>query len=240
MDENRIEVPNAGRDLLLRVGSVIVVVIGFFGLMYLLAGNVPDAEQSSYAAANTANATKGNLQPMANRKPEVDKALEDVDFTKNTYQILLDTELGKIKLDLYPDVAPGHCRNIIGLTKIGYYDGIIFHRVIKDFVCQVGCPQGDGTGGPGYKIKAEFNDKPHVAGTLSMARTNDPDSAGSQVFICLGRVPHLDNKYTVFGQTADKESLDNVLKFNKIRTAAGDRPVDNVTIKKATVIVTPK
>ena len=177
---------------------------------------------------------------MANRKAEVEKAQQTLDFNKNKYQLVLDTSMGKITLDMYPDVAPGHCRNIIGLAKIGFYDGIIFHRVIKDFVCQVGCPLGNGTGGPGYTIKAEFSDRPHNAGTLSMARTSDPNSAGSQFFICLGRVPHLDKQYTVFGQTADEDSLKNVLKFNSIKTGAGDRPVDEVKINKATVIVTPK
>ena len=116
----------------------------------------------------------------ANRKTEVDAAIADVDFSTNDYQIEFDTDAGKIILDLWPDVAPGHCRNIIGLTKIGYYDGIIFHRVISGFVIQAGCPEGRGTGGPGYKIDQEFNDRLHEAGVLSMARTNDPNSAGSQ------------------------------------------------------------
>src|SRR5580658_7254824 len=97
----------------------------------------------------------------ANRRAEVDKALADVDFSKNTYQVEFDTTEGMILLDVYPDVAPGHAKNLIGLTKIGYYDGIIFHRVISGFVIQVGCPEGNGTGGPGYKIPAEFNKTPH-------------------------------------------------------------------------------
>ncbi|MDG2358785.1 MAG: peptidylprolyl isomerase, partial [Planctomycetaceae bacterium] len=133
----------------------------------------------------------------ANRRAEVDEALADVDFDVNTYQIEFETTAGKMLLDLYPDVAPGHAKNIIGLTKIGYYDGIIFHRVIKDFVIQVGCPNGTGTGGPGYTIDAEFNEILHESGILSMARTSDPNSAGSQFFICMGRVPHLDRQYTV-------------------------------------------
>jgi cyclophilin family peptidyl-prolyl cis-trans isomerase len=127
------------------------------------------------------------------------------------------------------------------LTKIGYYDGIIFHRVIKDFVCQAGDPLGDGTGGPGYTIDAEFSNKPHVAGTLSMARKGgDDNSGGSQFFICLGRVPHLDKQYTVYGQTADDASLKNVMKFNSVATGAGDRPKEEIKINKARVIVTKK
>ena len=114
----------------------------------------------------------------ANRKAEVDAALKDVDFSQKSYQVEFDTTMGKITLDLYPDVAPGHVKNLIGLAKIGYYDGVTFHRVIKGFMIQGGCPQGTGTGGPGYTIKAEFNSRPHEPGTLSMARTSDPNSAG--------------------------------------------------------------
>lgn len=176
----------------------------------------------------------------ANRRAEVDAALKDVDFSKNKYQVQFETTLGNIVMDLYPDIAPGHCQNIIGLTKIGYYDGIIFHRVIPGFVAQVGCPRGNGTGGPGYTIKAEFNKTPHEAGTLSMARTSDPHSAGSQVFLCLDRVPHLDNQYTVFGKTADKASLDVLLKIGAVDTDRNDKPLKDVKIVKGTVLVTAK
>ncbi|WP_010588212.1 peptidylprolyl isomerase [Schlesneria paludicola] len=178
----------------------------------------------------------------ANRRAEVDKALADVDFSKNTYQVEFDTTAGKILLDVFPDVAPGHAKNLIGLTKIGFYDGIIFHRVISGFVIQVGCPQGTGTGGPGYRIPAEFNKTPHDAGVLSMARTSDPNSAGSQFFICLSRAgtASLDNQYTVFGKTADKDSLDVVLKIGAVETGSGDRPKKEVKITKGRVIATPK
>lgn len=180
------------------------------------------------------------MPQLPNRKSEVESAVADVDFDKNNYQVDLDTTIGTITLDLWPDVAPGHCKNLIGLAKIGFYDGILFHRVIKNFVCQVGCPLGTGTGGPGYNIDAEFNSNPHVPGVVSMARTSDPNSAGSQIFICLGRASHLDNQYTAFGKTADSESLDNVMKFNSIRTGPGDRPVEDVVINSAKVTVTSK
>ena len=173
------------------------------------------------------------------RRAEVDQALADVDFAKNKYQVVLDTTMGNIRLDVYPDVAPGHAKNLIGLAKIGFYDGIIFHRVIPGFVCQVGCPEGTGTGGPGYRVPAEFNSKLHEAGVLSMARTSDPNSAGSQFFICLGRVPHLDREYTVFGKTADQPSLDIVLKIGAVKTDSGDRPLQPVKIKTAKVEVQP-
>lgn len=176
----------------------------------------------------------------ANRQAEVQAAQQDIDFNANTYQIELDTTMGKILLDMYPDVAPGHVKNVLGLTKIGFYNGIIFHRVISGFMIQVGCPEGRGTGGPGYTIKQEFNSKLHEPGVLSMARTNDPNSAGSQFFICLERVPHLDRQYTVFGKTADQPSLDVVRKIGAVQTGAQDRPVKEVKINSAKVLVNPK
>ena len=173
---------------------------------------------------------------MASRKAEVDAAAKDLDFAKHKYQLVLDTTLGKITLDMDGDKAPGHVRNLLGLAKIGYYDGLIFHRIIKGFMIQGGCPQGTGTGGPGYTIKAEFNATPHDPGVLSMARTNDPNSAGSQFFICLEKAPHLDRQYTAFGKTADAESLAVVRAIGVVKTGAQDRPVTPVTITKATVV----
>ena len=175
-----------------------------------------------------------------NYREEVDAAVADIDFDKNNYQIELETTMGTILLDLWPDVAPEHVKNVFGLTKIGFYDGVIAHRIIPDFVVQIGCPQGTGTGGPGYTINAEFNDKKHEAGVLSMARTNDPNSAGSQFFICLSRVPHLDNQYTVFGKTANQESLDVVLKMGGVDTNSQDRPLEDVKVLSTKTIVTPK
>jgi peptidyl-prolyl cis-trans isomerase B (cyclophilin B) len=114
---------------------------------------------------------------------------------------------GVIKLELYPDVAPNHCAAMVDLIQKGYYDGLSFHRVVPGFVVQGGCPKGNGSGGPGYKLKAEFNERPHLTGTLAMARTPDPDSAGSQFYICLAPQPGLDREYTVFGQTTEGMDL---------------------------------
>ncbi|MBM4000103.1 MAG: peptidylprolyl isomerase [Planctomycetes bacterium] len=171
----------------------------------------------------------------ANRKSDVDAATADLDFAANTYRIEFDTTLGPIRLDLFPDAAPEHCRNLIGLSRIGYYDGLLFHRVIAGFMIQGGCPSGTGTGGPGYTIRAEFNRLPHEPGTLSMARTNDPNSAGSQFFLCLEKAPHLDRNYTVFGLTADPASLDTVRKIGRVPTGANDRPKTDVAIRTAKV-----
>ncbi len=175
----------------------------------------------------------------ANRKAEVEAAVQDVDFETTRYQIELETSQGPVTLDLWPEVAPGHCRNIIGLAKIGFYDGLTFHRIIPGFVIQGGCPEGTGTGGPGFQVAAEFNERPHEAGVLSMARSSDPNSAGSQFFLCLDRVPHLDRQYTAFGKTADQASLDVVLSIGNVPTGPGDRPLEDVTIKQARVVEQP-
>jgi peptidyl-prolyl cis-trans isomerase B (cyclophilin B) len=107
---------------------------------------------------------------------------------------------GVIEIELYPEDAPKTVENFITLTKKGFYNGLTFHRVVPGFVVQGGDPNGNGTGGPGYTIKAEFNKRHHLRGTVAMARSQDPDSAGSQFYICLAKQPSLDNNYTVFGQ----------------------------------------
>jgi len=120
-------------------------------------------------------------------------------------QVEIDTEFGTLTVELWNDVAPKHATNFIKLVDDGFYDGLTFHRIIPKFVIQGGCPQGDGTGGPGWTVKAEFNDRKHDKGVLSMARSSDPNSAGSQFFICLGRehCQHLDGQYTAFGTVID-------------------------------------
>jgi peptidyl-prolyl cis-trans isomerase B (cyclophilin B) len=176
---------------------------------------------------------------MKNRQKEVEAAQKDFDFSKNNYQLTFTTNRGDIRLNLYPDVAPGHVKNLLGLAKIGYYDGLSFHRIVKGFVIQGGCPSGTGTGGPGYTIDAEFNEKLHNPGTLSMARTSDPNSAGSQFFLCLERVPYLDRQYTVFGDAADQESIETIQAIGRSKTGPNDKPVEPIIIEKATVIEQP-
>jgi peptidyl-prolyl cis-trans isomerase B (cyclophilin B) len=168
-------------------------------------------------------------------KPQVDEVQKTFDFTKKNYKAELDTSKGPIRLTFLPDVAPGHVANFLALAKLGFYNGVTFHRIIKGFMIQGGCPQGTGTGGPGYQIKAEFNDTAHEPGVLSMARTNDPDTAGSQFFICLERKTHLDRQYTAFGRTADADSMATVRAIGGVKTGANDRPVEPVTIRKVTV-----
>ena len=143
---------------------------------------------------------------------------------------VIETSAGTIKFKFFPKEAPGHCRNFIALAQKGFYNNLIFHRVIEGFMIQGGCPKGTGTGGPGYQIKAEFNKKPHVDGTVSMARSNDPDSAGCQFFICLGKQAFLDGKYTAFGQVSD--GIDVVHAIGSTPTGAQDRPKQNQVMKK--------
>ena len=169
------------------------------------------------------------------KQAEVAAAVADLDFANKKYQVHLETSEGETQLDLFPEVAPEHCKNLIGLAKIGFYDGLIFHRVISDFMIQGGCPSGTGTGGPGYQINAEFNPTSHVEGVLSMARSADPNSAGSQFFICLADTPHLDGQYTAFGKATDA-SLDVVRKIGGTATKPGDRPVEDMKIVSAKVV----
>ncbi len=151
----------------------------------------------------------------------------------------MQTNKGPIRLTFLPEVAPGHVKNFLALARIGYYNGVTFHRIIKNFMIQGGCPNGTGTGGPGYTIAAEFNDTPHELGVLSMARISDPNSAGSQFFLCLGRHTHLDHEYTAFGRVADAESLATMKKIGEAPTR-GDKPVEKVVIEKVTVTEQPK
>ena len=126
---------------------------------------------------------------------------------------------GEIRIELYPEDAPKTVESFITLAKKGFYDGLTFHRVVPGFVAQGGDPKGDGTGGPGYTLKAEFNKRKHVRGTVAMARSQSPDSAGSQFYICFAPAPHLDNNYTVFGQvTSGMDVVDRIKLGDKMKT----------------------
>ena len=154
--------------------------------------------------------------------------------------VTIEMENGDImKAELYPEIAPNTVNNFISLVKQGYYDGIIFHRVIRGFMIQGGDPQGTGVGGPGYSIKGEFsgngfkNDLKHTPGVLSMARTMMPDTAGSQFFIMHETSPHLDGQYAGFGKVI--EGLDVVNKIAAVATDYMDKPLEPQVMKKVTV-----
>ena len=124
---------------------------------------------------------------------------------------------GEIRLELFPEDAPKTVENFVTLANKGFYSGLNFHRVVPDFVVQGGCPKGNGTGGPGYQIKAEFNKQKHVRGSVAMARSQDADSAGSQFYICYGTTPHLDGQYTVFGKVVSgMEHVDRIKQGDKM------------------------
>lgn len=154
--------------------------------------------------------------------------------------VTIEMENGDIiKAELYPEIAPNTVNNFISLANKGFYDGVIFHRVIAGFMIQGGDPEGTGIGGPGYSIKGEFshnnfpNDLKHTPGVLSMARTMVPDSAGSQFFIMHKTSPHLDGEYAGFGKVI--EGLDIVDKIATTRTDYSDRPLEKQMMKKVTV-----
>ncbi len=151
-------------------------------------------------------------------------------------QAVIETKLGSITLKFFPDVAPGHVKNFVDLAKKGFYDGTTFHRVIPGFMIQGGDPNSKnadksrhGMGGPGYTIKAEFNSRPHKRGTLSMARSSNPDSAGSQFFICVKDSAFLDRQYTVFGEVVSgMEVADKIVTQPR---DGNDNPNDRIEMK---------
>lgn len=154
--------------------------------------------------------------------------------------VTIEMENGdKIKAELYPETAPNTVNNFLSLIQDGYYNGLIFHRVINGFMIQGGCPEGSGMGGPGYSIKGEFsgngfeNDLKHTEGVLSMARSMAPDSAGSQFFIMHKTSPHLDGAYAAFGKVI--EGMDVVNKIATTNTDYSDRPLEEQDMKSVTV-----
>ena len=153
----------------------------------------------------------------------------------------LETTAGNMTIEFFTDKAPGHVDNFLKLVREGFYDGTHFHRIIEGFMIQGGCPNtkegaggAPGTGGPGYQIDAEFNDVHHERGVLSMARAQDPNSAGSQFFVCVADTPHLTGQYTAFGRVAVGQGV-----VDEIATLARDgrdRPLDDVVMTKVTIV----
>lgn len=158
---------------------------------------------------------------------------------KNPIVTITMKDGGVIRLELYPDVAPISVSNFISLIHKNFYDGLIFHRVIRGFMIQGGCPEGTGMGGPGYSIKGEFaqngveNNLKHTEGVLSMARSMDPDSAGSQFFIMHKNAPHLDGSYAAFGKVI--EGMEVVNSIAETATDYNDRPLEDQVMQSVTV-----
>lgn len=180
--------------------------------------SVAVSAQSAMSAPKTTTATKEEVKKMSGTKA------------------IIETKFGNITLKFFPDVAPGHVKNFVDLAQKGFYDKTTFHRVIPGFMIQGGDPNSKdankskhGQGGPGYTIKAEFNDKPHKRGTLSMARAGHPDSAGSQFFICVKDSSFLDKQYTVFGEV--ESGMDVVDKIVSQPKDGNDNPNDRIEMK---------
>lgn len=186
-------------------------------------------------ACNQAS-TAEKPQPKPEAKP---KELNPV----NTNEVaIIKTTLGEMVIEFWPEVAPKTVENFKTLAKKGFYDGTCFHRVIKEFMIQGGDPKTKdpskesewGTGGPGYMIKAEFNDRSHTRGVISMARSNDPDSAGSQFFICHGNPTFLDHKYTAFGKLIKGDDV--LEKIATTRTHPQDRPDTRIGVESIKIV----
>ena len=168
----------------------------------------------------TKNIAKPNTQKLANNQTKK-IAMSDTRAKKikHSYHVkdaenalLLQTKYGDVVIEMYPDVAPKHVERIKELVRQGFYNGLKFHRVIEGFMAQAGCPKGDGTGGSGHKLKAEFNRLQHKRGIVSMARAMDPDSADSQFFICYADCPWLDGQYTIWGNVVSGMEFVDMLK----------------------------
>jgi len=146
--------------------------------------------------------------------------------------LYMDLPAGRVVIKMWPEVAPNHVARIKELVRKGFYDGLTFHRVIPGFMAQTGDPQGDGTGGSGQKLEAEFSKLPHTRGMVSMARAADPNSADSQFFICLDSAPHLDGKYTIWGQVIDgMQYVDEIKKGSEYNNGKVSDPTKMIKIQ---------
>ncbi len=144
--------------------------------------------------------------------------IQVAEYKDSEHTLLMETTQGPIVIEMRPDLAPAHVARIKELVREGFYDGIVFHRVIDGFMAQTGCPQGTGTGGSGKKLKAEFTKEKHKRGTCSMARAMDPNSGDSQFFICFTDAPWLDNQYTVWGEvTSGMENVDKIKRGEPVK-----------------------
>src|SRR6266853_599749 len=148
--------------------------------------------------------------------------------------LYMDVPFGRVVIEMRPDLAPNHCAQIKALARRGFYDGVPFHRVIEGFMAQTGDPTGTGGGGSGNKLRAEFSNEKHVRGTLSMARTSDPNSADSQFFIMFGPTPSLDGQYTIWGQVeSGMESIDKIKKGDQARNGSVTNPDKSLKMQVA-------
>jgi len=208
----------------------------------LFAADKPDFDKETRPARREAVGKAINGKSIAEMRDKAKEIWPTIVFEKDgkkvEYVATFDTDDGVIEIEFFPDKAPIHARSFIALVKAGYHDGLIFHRAIPGFMIQGGDPLGNGMGGPGYALPAEFNDIKHVKGILSAARSQDPNSAGSQFFLCHDDAPNLDGKYTVFGKvTKGEDVIDKIVNRPRHRNESGENsaPDKPCKVKKATV-----
>ncbi|WP_371372380.1 peptidylprolyl isomerase [Sporomusa aerivorans] len=183
--------------------------------------------------AGCAGNSTGQSSPQAEQPQQQTEQKQQAQTTAKNSVALFETSKGNFRVELFEDKAPQTAKNFITLVNKGFYNGLIFHRVIDDFMIQGGDPKGNGTGGPGYTIPDEFHrDLKHTEGVISMANAG-PNTGGSQFFITLKATPWLDNKHAVFGKVV--EGMDVVHAIGKVKTGAQDKPVEDVVIKKITI-----
>jgi len=190
------------------IGGVIALVVVAALVISQMGKNAPSSNSTTSDSTSATSTLQSAAAPAAAVSPAVTKSNPNPDLTVDANgmskaTVILTSSEGVIKFKFYPKDAPNTVHRLIELINQGFYNGLIFHRVVPGFVIQGGDPQGNGTGGSGQKLKAEFNDRHHVEGTVAMARAMDPDSADSQFYISLGTLPHLDHSYTVFGQVIE-------------------------------------
>ena len=178
----------------------------------------------------TQKAEEQPTQVAETKAPETKPIISEPIVRDKNPVVVMETNYGPIEIELFWKDTPKTAENFLKLVLSGYYDGLTFHRIVPNFVIQGGDPSGDGTGGPGYSIPFEKANTKHLRGSLGMARSQDPNSAGSQFYICLRDLPNLDNNYVVFGKVI--QGMDTVDKIAAVKTGPGDFPVDKVIMTK--------
>jgi cyclophilin family peptidyl-prolyl cis-trans isomerase len=196
--------PKAPRGLLYGIGAIILLGI-LFSFYARKDAEVEPIPASTPVSVVTSSPTSSPSESAVTSGTAPDLTTDEAGLSKAV--VTIETNKGVIKYRFYPNDAPHTVARMIELIRSGFYNGLTFHRVVPDFVIQGGDPQGNGTGGSGQKLKAEFNKRKHVPGAVAMARAQDPDSADSQFYITLGTIPHLDDNYTVFGQVIEGQEI---------------------------------
>ena len=186
------------------------------------------SETKNIAKPNTQKLSGSETKKLEMSSTRAKKIKHSYDVKDAENALLLKTKYGDVIIEMFPDVAPNHVARIKELVRQGFYNGLKFHRVIEGFMAQAGCPRGDGTGGSGKKLKAEFNRMRHQRGTVSMARAMNPDSADSQFFICYADCPWLDGQYTIWGNVISGMEFVDMLKKGGGQSGMVAEPADEI------------